>query len=307
MKLIDKIKSGVDSTIKYIFRTDSELIIEMSYINKDDGKDIICVPTQTSCKMKCKFCHITDFTDQLRNRNLLAEEIVNGVNFIFYDLELFKTKRVLLVSYMGCGEPLLNYKEVIRSMELMQKHYKGLIPLVRFGIATSLPEHSQENFFLLSKLIYKKKLPVKIHLSLHYTNDGDRRQWMPNSAEILPSIIALEYYKALTKNSIEIHYALIDGVNDSETDAIALTEFIKGRYMPVKFLFYNEKPTLDFHASAKDKLKIFEKHFKVYDIPFEYYIPPGLDVGASCGQFLMDYYLKYNKKKESEEKKYFQS
>ena len=59
----------------------------------------------------------------------------------------------------------------------------------------------------------------------------------------------------------------------------------------VKFLFFNEKESLDYHASNKDKLKVFKKYFDSYNIPHEYYIPPGLSIGASCGQFLMDYYV----------------
>ena len=117
---------------------------------------------------------------------------------------------------------------------------------------------------------------------------------MPNSLSILPSLVALEYYKKITNNSVEIHYTLIDGVNDTEQDAIRLGEFLKYRGIPVKFLFYNEKPTIEFHASSKKKLNLFKKILGKYNIGYEYYIPPGLDVGASCGQFLMEYYLKYN-------------
>ena len=97
--------------------------------------------------------------------------------------------------------------------------------------------------------------------------------------------------------SLKIHYTLIEGVNDTEQDAILLSEFLKDRDIPVKFLFYNEKPTIEFHASSKEKLSVFKRYFYKYGIYHEYYVPPGLDVGASCGQFLMDYYLKYNLKK----------
>jgi 23S rRNA (adenine2503-C2)-methyltransferase len=114
LETLDKIKSQNDNTIKYIFKTDDGLIIEMSYINKNDGKNIICVPTQTSCKMKCKFCHITDVTDKLINRNLKSSEILQGINYIYDELKLCTDPKVLLISYMGCGEPLLNYQEVVK-------------------------------------------------------------------------------------------------------------------------------------------------------------------------------------------------
>ena len=203
--------------------------------------------------------------------------------------------RPLLISYMGCGEPLLNYKQVKDSMILLRDTYQTIkVPLIRFAIATSLPEFAWINFFNLTNEIHKENLPVKIHLSLHYTMDSLRKDWMPNSLSILPSLVALEYYKKITNNSVEIHYTLIDGVNDTKQDAIRLSEFLKYRDTPVKFLFYNEKPAMEFHASSKEKLSLFKKYFEKYNIQYEYYIPPGLDVGASCGQFLMEYYLKYN-------------
>jgi len=295
LKILEKIHSKTDNTIKYIFLTQDKLVIELSYINKNDGKDIICVPTQTSCKMKCKFCHITDHTDKLINRNLNSQEIKEGIDNVYNDLDLLCNPKVLLISYMGCGEPLINYKQVKESMLLLREEYQDIkVPLIRFAIATSLPDFAWINFFELTNEIHKEKLPVKMHLSLHYTIDSLRKDWMPNSLMIIPSLIALEYYKKITKNSVEIHYTLIDGVNDTEQDAILLSQFLKDRDIPVKFLFYNEKPTIEFHASSKEKLSLFKRYFDKYNIQHEYYIPPGLDVGASCGQFLMDYYLKYN-------------
>lgn len=295
IKLLDKIHSKNDSTIKYIFQLEDNLIIEMSYINKNDGKDIICVPSQTSCKLGCKFCHITDVKDKLIYRNLNSLEIKNGVDYIYDDLNLIKNPRTLLISYMGCGEPLLNQDDIVSSMLDLRKEYQNIkVPLIRYAIATSLPYFSLVNFFELSEEIYSLKLPVKIHLSLHYTNDELRKEWIPNTAPISPSIIALEYYQKRTNNSVEIHYTLIDGVNDTEQDAVLLTEFLKNRSIPVKFLFYNEKPSMEFHASSKEKLNIFKKYFDKCEIQHEYYIPPGLDIGASCGQFLMEYYFKYN-------------
>lgn len=296
MKLLEKIYSKLDNTIKYILQCDDNLIIEISYINKNDGKDIICVPTQTSCIMGCKFCHISDVKNKIINRNLKVDEITDSVEIVYNDLELYKDPKVLLISYMGCGEPLLN-ENTVYSMIYLSNIFE-LVPLTRFAIATSLPNFAWVNFFDLTNIIIKEKLQVKLHLSLHYTLDNIRKNWMPLSLEIIPSIVALEFYKKVTGNSVEIHYTLIEGINDSEQDAILLTELIKNRDIPVKFLFFNEKPSLDYKSSKKDKLNIFRKYFDRYNIQYEYYVPPGLDVGASCGQFLMDYYYKYNKKEE---------
>lgn len=291
MELIEIIKSERDSTLKYIFKTILGYIVEFSYINKDDGKDIICVPCQTMCNMGCKFCHTTDYIGKIKCGNLDEGEIYDGVEYIFRDLKLKEKNRTLLISYMGCGEPILNWHAVASSMEEMRDNIE--VPLIRFAIATSLPKSKWSQFFDLVDIIKESELQVKFHLSLHYTIDSIRKEWMPNSLDIIPSLAAMDFYKKLTGNAVEIHYTLIEGVNDTEQDAILLSNFLKDKDMNVKFLFYNEKPTLDVHASNKEKLNIFRRYLDKYNIKHEYYIPPGLDIGASCGQFLMDYYVRH--------------
>jgi len=72
MNLILKevVNSTIDNTRKYIFYTEDKLVIEFSYINKNDGKDIICIPSQSFCNLGCKFCHTSDFIGVIKNRNL---------------------------------------------------------------------------------------------------------------------------------------------------------------------------------------------------------------------------------------------
>ena len=82
MNFIKKVHSSKDSTVKYIFKTLDNLIVEFSYINKDDGKDIICIPSQTMCNIGCKFCHTTEYIGKIKTRNLSHTEIVHGVEYI---------------------------------------------------------------------------------------------------------------------------------------------------------------------------------------------------------------------------------
>jgi 23S rRNA (adenine2503-C2)-methyltransferase len=291
--VVDRVKSKFDNTIKYIFKTtDGGLIVEFSYIDKDDGKDIICIPCQTMCNMACKFCHTTEYIGKIKCRNLTEVEMFEGVEFIYKERNL--GQKVLLVSLMGCGEPVCNVPNVIMAMLAMKNHLPA--PLVRFAIATSLPRKNWLDFFTLTKNIAEHQLLVKMHLSLHYTIDQIRHEWMPRGLDIIPALSAMDFYRKLTGNPVEIHYALISGVNDTEQDAILLMNFLKDRDFNIKFLFYNEKPTLNAKASPKDRLQVFRAYFDRCGIKHEYYVPPGLDVGASCGQFLMDYYVKYGEK-----------
>jgi len=86
-------------TIKYIFYTEDKLVIEFSYIDKDDGKDIICVPSQTMCNIGCKFCHTTDYIGKIKTRNLTKEEIVAGIDYMYQHM-------------MGMGDKGLYYQSL---------------------------------------------------------------------------------------------------------------------------------------------------------------------------------------------------
>lgn len=285
MLLLKTIKSELDETTKFIFKSDNGFVVEFSYINKNDGKDIICVPSQTMCNIGCKFCHTTDYIGKIKTENLRGDEILEGVLYIIKELNL--NQEVLLISYMGCGEPLCNVENVVWSMNAIKQMNKDRY--VRFAVATCIPKSHWLQFFKFISDI--RDLPVKLHLSLHYTIDSHRQEWMPKSLDILPSLSAIDFYKKTTGNPVEIHYTLIEGVNDTEQDAILLSNFLKDKDINVKFLFYNKKDSLKAEASPRNKLTTFRRYLDKYNIQHEYYIPPGLDIGASCGQFLLDYYM----------------
>jgi len=288
MELLEKVKSKLDKTIKYVFKLDDDLIMEVTYIDNNTGKDIICVATQTMCAMACSFCHLTDYIGKLKLRNVTAEELVQSVDYIYDELELEKNDRVLLISYMGCGEPLLNLDHVEHSMRWLMKNYEN----IRFGLSTMLPKGGWSNLFELAGVVKRNKIPLKIHLSLHYTNDEQRNKHMPNALDIKPAISALEFYKNLTKNSVEIHYTMIKGENDSIGNALVLSRLIEGRGIPVKFLRFNDKDSSDSEKAEMEVLNDFRAFLEGEEIETEYYEPPGISLGASCGMFLFDQYQK---------------
>lgn len=180
MKLIDKIHSKEDRTIKYTFLLHDNIIVEHTYIDNLTKKDIICVSSQTMCHMGCTFCHLTDSIGKLKFRNLTKHEIIEGINYIYNDLNLQQNNRTLLISYMGSGEPLQNYAEVCDSMVLLMSEYRK----IRFGLSTMLPKARWQSLFDLAHRVVESKIPLKIHLSLHYTNDKQRTEMMPASTNI---------------------------------------------------------------------------------------------------------------------------
>ncbi len=253
------------------------------------------MPTQTACKLGCKFCFLSDL--DLPVLNLMPEEIFDGTQKAESDLGLtagVDCNQILLISYMGCGEPLLNLKSVIKASEMIREHYRNDYEVVRFAVASLIPKIKLMRQF--TDMVVASNLPVKFHLSLHATDDRIRKELMPAAEPIRPSLDFTSAFMSRTGNSAEIHYALIDGVNDRDKDIAGLIRLLRDRGIPIKFLHYNEKPTEPFQVS--ERIALFQSELEKVGIKTEYYHPPGWDIGSSCGQFLMEHYLKLVKQKK---------
>lgn len=285
MKCLEVIKSKIDNTVKYVFESNNS-ILEFSYINKNDGKDIVVVPTQTSCNLGCKFCFLTGL--KLKVRNLMPIELVEGITHILKDVS--DKNEVLLISFMGCGEPLLNIKNVIDTMKCIETLYNSSYDVVRFAVASLIPDVLE--FVNFRYEIKKNNIKCKFHYSLHTTDFSLRKQLMPGAAtKDMPTIFSFLRLYMREGNSVEIHYSLMDGINDTNDDINSLKSYLcKDQIIPVKFLKLSEKEDSEYRQSKK--IDEFRKSLEDAGIPTEYYEPPGSDIGSSCGQFLLDYYKK---------------
>ncbi len=286
MECVQELTSKDGSTRKFVFHTGWERsVVEFSHIDNGTGKDIICAPTQTMCDMGCKFCHTSDYIGKINTNSLASCEISIGVQHIMKSMDI-KGDRPLLLSYMGCGEPLLSVPELLDSMRYLHIQH----PFIRFAMATMMPKNSLPALFDLSSAVIRSKIPLKMHLSLHYTEDETRKEYMPAAMDIRTSMLAMRMYKESTGNEVEIHYSLMDGINDSGQDISRLIQLVEGTGFNVKFLYHNTKDNVSWDGSSPAVVKSFMKALSSRGIDNEYYVPPGLDVGASCGQFLMDQY-----------------
>ena len=273
-----KVASNEDATIKYIFDIEGQMV-EFSYIDNGSDKDIICVPCQTMCNMKCTFCHLTDHIGKIPTKDIDYKDIVEGIEYIICDLRL--GYRTILISYMGCGEALANINNVIDSMVMLQE------PNIRFGLATMLPKKHYASFFTLIERVKSMKLPVKLHLSMHFVDDEQRKEWMPSALDLESSINMLKLYRSLTGNPIEVHYTIMKDVNDSDYHMDVLDEWIDG-HTTIKFMMFSEKESLDVVKADEEKLERNMEWFRGNNKIVEYYKPPGNDIGSSCGQFLFE-------------------
>ena len=283
-----KVASKEDATIKYIFDVNGQMV-EFSYIDNGTDKDIICVPCQTMCNMKCTFCHLTDHIGKIPTKNLHNLEITEGIEFIIEDLKL--GKRTLLISFMGSGEPLANIDNIIDTMVMLNRYY----PNIRFGLATMLPKKYSHEFHKLMFEVIKYDLKVKLHLSMHFVDDEQRKEWMPSALGLEPSILMLKLYRSLTGNPIEVHYTIMKDVNDTRYHLDNLHRMVDNQ-TTIKFMMFSEKESLDVVKSDEDRLEKEMKWLKNEGKIVEYYKPPGNDIGSSCGQFLFE----LDKKKKDE-------
>lgn len=285
MKFIKKKESNIDKTIKYIFKVNDKAFVEFSYLDNNTNKDILCVPCQTMCAMGCKFCHLTDKIGKYPLINLTSEQIRTGIDYIHKDLSLVTStnERALLISFMGAGEPFLNIDVILDCIKGLQQDFVN----IRFALATMIPTAKESVMEQLTTEVNKYNIPLKLHLSLHYTDDDTRNEWMPNALTIDKSITHLNNYKNSTGNPIEIHYTVINGVNDNNDNLTFLDENISND-TTIKFMQFSEVDTLNHTGTDQSRIIEMIESLKVTGHIVEYYDPVGRDIGSSCGQFLTD-------------------
>lgn len=286
LELIDTLTSSIEDVKKFVFK--DEDVLEVSYIRKNDGKDIICVPSQTSCAMGCSFCHLTG--NNIKTKNLSSERIVN---LIVESLKIQPpANETLLISYMNSGEPFMNLDGLLGSAltlrdhcsyENLRKNYKTL----RFAVSTILPGESR--FQMFKNSVKQHKLNFKLHWSLHSLDQITRKSLMPAASDIQKSLNMIDEFIEETNQPAEIHYTLIDGINDRDEDLASFIKYV-GKKATIKFLKFSEKKGDPMKGSLR--VDWFKKELENNGFTVEVYDPPGRDISSSCGQFIVDQYTK---------------
>ena len=266
-----KLVSVYDGTVKYLFRLNDGELIE-SVVMKYKYGYTICVSSQVGCKMGCKFCAsgIAGFI-----RNLTASEILSQVYTAQRDLDI----RISHIVLMGVGEPLDNFDNVMRFLQLVSDE-NGLnismrnISLSTCGVVTGI------------RKLMEKKLQLTLSISLHAPNDEIRSRTMPvndrwNIDELLDT--CREYTK-VTSRRISFEYAMISGVNDSDESARELGRKLKGMLCHVNLIPVNSVKERDYKKSSDSRIAEFIKILEKYGINVTVRRTLGSDINASCGQ-----------------------
>ncbi len=268
---------SVDGAVKIGFELHDGNKVE-GVIIPSNGRYTACISSQVGCSLDCKFC-ATGYLK--RQRNLSGGEIFDQVKRINdYTLAHYNQKLDNIV-YMGMGEPMLNYTNVIQSIAVITD-MKGL------GFS---PRRITVSTAGISKMITKladEELGVKLALSLHEADNAARSAIMPindsNPLEDLAS--ALAYWYNITKSRPTLEYTVIDGVNDTELSAQNLIKFAKKFPCKVNLIEYNPIQQASFLPTAENNLENFAKTLENAGVIVNVRRSRGKDIDAACGQLI---------------------
>ncbi len=275
---IHKAQFSNDGTIKSSFKLHDQHLVEGVLIPKED-RMTACVSSQVGCSLTCKFC-ATGYME--RKRNLNADEIYDQVALIAQQAQEKFQKNLSNVVYMGMGEPLLNYANVIRSVELITSH-QGL------GMAPKRITVSTAGISKMIKKLGDDQVKFNLALSLHAANDQKRNEIMPinqqNSLQALTE--ALKHYFIKTKNPVTYEYIIFNNFNDTLTDAQELAQFCKHLPCKVNIIEYNPISFADFTNTTENKTTSFANYLRNKGIQTNVRHSRGKDIDAACGQLAL--------------------
>ena len=270
---------AADGTRKYRFLTDDFRAIEAVYI-PDVGRrrrtNTLCVSSQTGCSVGCRFCFTAQFT---RHRSLGAHEIVGQVLAVADDVaELGTDGQITNVVFMGMGEPLLNFDQVVAAAGVMIEA-RGLdFSTRRVTVSTS---------GIVPRIVpLGQALPVQLAISLNATDDQTRSRIMPINKKwpIDALLAAMRAYPLGPRRRITVEYVLLDGINDTPRDAQRLPELLRGIPVKVNLLPLNAHDHTPFRPPPPERVAAFKEALYRAGLNVSVRTPRGQDIEAACGQ-----------------------
>lgn len=269
-------ESSIDGTQKYLFKLYDGNLIESVLMKYHHGNSV-CISSQVGCRMGCRFCAST--LDGMV-RNLTPSEMLDQI----YRIQKITNERVSNVVIMGSGEPMDNYDNVIKFLELINSE-KGLnishrnITVSTCGLVPKIME--------LADL----KLQITLAISLHAPNDELRKTMMPiaNKYTIEQIIDSCKYYIEKTGRRISFEYSLVKGVNDTEECATQLIKLVKGMNCHINLIPVNPIKERDYKQSDKKSVNEFRNKLERNGINATVRREMGRDIDGACGQLRKSY------------------
>ncbi|MGI4832204.1 MAG: 23S rRNA (adenine(2503)-C(2))-methyltransferase RlmN [Janthinobacterium lividum] len=264
-----------DGTVKSAFRLHDGNLVEGVLI-PHDTRMTACISSQVGCSLTCKFC-ATGYMD--RKRNLDAAEIYDQVVRIREQAEAQYGTPLTNIVYMGMGEPLLNYANVVESVRRITAPDGLNMAPRRITISTA-------GIAKMIKKLADDEVKANLALSLHAPNDAKRNEIMPiNEANSLAALKeALQYYHEKTGRKVTYEYIVFENFNDSLQDAAELHAISKWLPCKVNLIEYNPIENASYRNAEDDKIVAFHKYLADRGVQTNIRRSRGKDIDAACGQ-----------------------
>lgn len=263
-----------DGTVKYGFLLDDGNMIE-SVLIPDGERNTLCVSSQVGCAMGCRFC-LTAAMGFIRN--LTPAEIVNQVCAAVDDLQERKLGTVNNLVFMGMGEPLANFSNLLTALKILTDQLGLNFSERRTTVSTCglIPGIKQLG----------ENIKVNLAVSLHATNDEIRNKLMPvnKSWNIAALIEACRQYPLPKRKRIMIEYILLKDINDSEKDAVNLAKILRSLRCKINLLPCNETQHIPFRRPSEAKVSAFQQILLDSGYTVIVRSSRGNDISAACGQ-----------------------
>ncbi len=272
---VDTMQRSEDGTVKNAVRLHDDLIVE-SVLIPTKTRTTACVSSQVGCSLDCNFCATARLK---RMRNLTPGEIYDQVVAIDNESKLYYDRPLSNIVFMGMGEPLMNYPNVMKAIDMITSDEGlGMSPK-RITVSTSG----------VSKMIKKMAdddVKFNLAVSLHSAIEATRNEIMPFTKSFpLPELReALEYWYKKTKSKITYEYVVWKGINDDKASIDALVKFCK--YVPCKvnLIEYNAIDDGDFQQASEQATKDYITALEKNNIVVKVRRSRGKDIDAACGQ-----------------------
>ncbi|MFP4498142.1 MAG: 23S rRNA (adenine(2503)-C(2))-methyltransferase RlmN [Vulcanimicrobiota bacterium] len=278
LKTIERKKSETGDTEKFLFELEDGNRIEavlMRYPEQKQGRATVCISSQVGCAQGCSFCASGKLGFI---RNLTTAEIIDQVIQIQNEADR-TSERVHNVVIMGIGEPLVNYDNVLKAINLINDCDGICISMRKIAVSTvGIPP--------LIKKLADENLPIRFAISLHAPDNETRSRIMPINRKysIEELMDSLKYYQKITGKRITIEYTLIEGINDSVEQARKLGELIRNLHVMVNLIPLNPVKGFPYKRPSNKKCEIFSNELQRYKFHAPLRVERGVNISAACGQ-----------------------
>jgi 23S rRNA (adenine2503-C2)-methyltransferase len=270
-----KLQSKLDETKKYVIKFEDGNIVESVFLKYKFG-NTACISSQVGCKMGCHFCAST------KNgfiRDLTAGEMLKQIYLIQKDTK----EKISNVVIMGSGEPLENFDNIVRFLNIINHEQGQNISMRKITLSTSgiIP-----NIYKLADI----NIPITLAISLHAPSQDKREKIMPiaRKHKLKDLLDACDYYVRVTGRRLTFEYILIKGFNDSQEDAVKLSNLLKNKLTNVNLIPCNYVKEANIQPSDNLDIEKFKRILTENGINATVRRELGSDINAACGQLRND-------------------